>query len=1437
MFAFRLLRMLWMSVLVCLLYSQSTRADLAYGTLPGVLPVEQADHNRVPQVDFYVEPLSGSTMLAETDYVGEGQFPLKFVRYMSSPSTGYCQYGGGNHSYSSCIGGFIATIVRVHTMGFSIDFNYADFSPRTADLRDTLVRNGVINGKTYYYVYTEFKTGIREAYGTDGALIARFDRGGIEHRLNYTTTTSCGRQLQSVTHIPSGRSLTFKYSSNCATMTMTDPNNVSYQYSGATYIDSATYPIAKPGATALKQSYTYLPYAFANCFGIQSCYYLNTVKEGSTTLLSMPSMQTTVTNGIPSAPYYTSITRAGHNAKPLIQTRSYSGGLYNITNKFTDTDTSAYRALTTLRGVVITNGVPVPGTEIFRPSSVSTRCADCNDDYKSYGYNGKGDLTKRTDYLGRVTQFTNDPRGLPLTETEAFGTAEARTTTRTWDARFPLKTSETVGGITHEWRYDAKGHLVKDMTHPNTETLVNDSCVASSITCHETDYSYTYDPITNIVLRMVKTGPRLENGSTITDYQANGDLWKTTNALGQVDEVLAVNAHGQITQLRDINGQVTITDYNNLRQPITITTGSDVTRYDYYTNGRLSTLTHPDGSVLSYTYNLAGSVKTVSATNNGITETAEYQRDSRGKILNTIHSRTGDTAQTLNQTFDNKGLLGTVSDGSSAWSKALTYNLNNLQTQSCLSAQICDLTGYTGLDQVNDRSKAPLLSNGTLGAATPLLSLNYDGAGRVHQVTDPLNLTSVLTNNEINKHTDENSPDFGDRISTYDLAGNETYQQDSDGNAATKYYDALDRLTQINYSDGGAVSQIWDIPGINDNPAIPANNLGRLSGRTRTYSTAIGGLAVTDNFRYNVRGDIIGTEQQITGLPTLFTAASYGANSRRESLSYPNGLQIQYGYGSDGRIQQVNATLNGSTQTLASNITFQPLSNRLRSFAFGNGLSYWRDRDAGGRLSAIRVLNANQTVLDSNDVRYDARNRVSGYGTINFGYDDLDHLSSQTSTVNAQRTQIIHDNNGNLKQLDNYDTAGNLTRSDTLSVFDNRLTGESITPAPPGIGAWKLAYNFDLSGFVTGSGGYNYGYDAARTMTYFSQAAGREDYRYDAARRRVLKTNAAGQIRYVYDQADHLIYETDGNGKSRNYVWLGDIPLAVIDQNADGSLAAIYYIETDFTNTPRNLRRASGDLSKPVWNWPIAPYGDTPALEDPDGDGISVTLNLRYPGQYYDSFSGLHYNYTRYFTPRTGRYLQPDLIGLDGGTNVYTYANGNPVHYTDPTGTDATASISSLFESFSFESFMSSMANFFEGFSYEGAAGRIAAGTSAPALAIFVAVLPSSLGNDDETPFNGMLNEADTNGTDNADDTKPSLSDYKDALDKVHNEVGKLPKGEVGKFGSPQAGDSKKGYRLDPPHDGVAEGDAESKYHINWWDYTGGKKGKGGRYGAIPIGD
>jgi RHS repeat-associated protein len=68
------------------------------------------------------------------------------------------------------------------------------------------------------------------------------------------------------------------------------------------------------------------------------------------------------------------------------------------------------------------------------------------------------------------------------------------------------------------------------------------------------------------------------------------------------------------------------------------------------------------------------------------------------------------------------------------------------------------------------------------------------------------------------------------------------------------------------------------------------------------------------------------------------------------------------------------------------------------------------------------------------------------------------------------------------------------------------------------------------------------------------------------------------------------------------------------------------------------------------------------------GESVSATFNLRYPGQYFDKESGLSYNYFRSYDSRTGRYTQSDPIDLAGGWNKFSYAEGDPLGYTDPDG-------------------------------------------------------------------------------------------------------------------------------------------------------------------------
>jgi RHS repeat-associated protein len=87
------------------------------------------------------------------------------------------------------------------------------------------------------------------------------------------------------------------------------------------------------------------------------------------------------------------------------------------------------------------------------------------------------------------------------------------------------------------------------------------------------------------------------------------------------------------------------------------------------------------------------------------------------------------------------------------------------------------------------------------------------------------------------------------------------------------------------------------------------------------------------------------------------------------------------------------------------------------------------------------------------------------------------------------------------------------------------------------------------------------------------------------------------------------------------------------------------------------------NTSKVVWEGVYKPLGE--ASVNPMS---TVVNNIRFPGQYYDSETELHYNYHRYYQPRTGRYVTPDPIGLNGGFNQYGYASNSPNRLIDEMG-------------------------------------------------------------------------------------------------------------------------------------------------------------------------
>jgi RHS repeat-associated protein len=100
-------------------------------------------------------------------------------------------------------------------------------------------------------------------------------------------------------------------------------------------------------------------------------------------------------------------------------------------------------------------------------------------------------------------------------------------------------------------------------------------------------------------------------------------------------------------------------------------------------------------------------------------------------------------------------------------------------------------------------------------------------------------------------------------------------------------------------------------------------------------------------------------------------------------------------------------------------------------------------------------------------------------------------------------------------------------------------------------------------------------------------------------------------------------------------------------------------------------KNATGPI---LWEADYKPFGEAEIYQK-----STEVNNFRFPGQYYDEETGLHYNYHRYYDPKTGRYLTPDPVGVDAGPNLFSYARNNPTNFVDPYGLlDASLNLSSV---------------------------------------------------------------------------------------------------------------------------------------------------------------
>jgi RHS repeat-associated protein len=166
-------------------------------------------------------------------------------------------------------------------------------------------------------------------------------------------------------------------------------------------------------------------------------------------------------------------------------------------------------------------------------------------------------------------------------------------------------------------------------------------------------------------------------------------------------------------------------------------------------------------------------------------------------------------------------------------------------------------------------------------------------------------------------------------------------------------------------------------------------------------------------------------------------------------------------------------------------------------------------------------------------------------------------------------------------------------------------------------------------------------------------------YRYDAMGQQVVRHLVQdGQVLHALHGPDgnriaEYLYDPVSGGSTllREYIWMDGRAVAVVEGGE------VFFVRTDHIGRPVFATDPDG---LKVWEASYLPFG-----------GVHVStgaINLRFPGQWFQSESGLHQNWMRDYDPTTGRYLQADPLGLVAGTSLYGYAFQSPLRYIDPTG-------------------------------------------------------------------------------------------------------------------------------------------------------------------------
>ena len=872
-------------------------------------------------------------------------------------------------------------------------------------------------------------------------------------------------------------------------------------------------------------------------------------------------------------------------------------------------------------------------------------------------------LSAKTDRAGVVTKHTygdvveSGVRMSVHTVQRAFGLPEQSTfiTHTTTDSNRVLRLQSDRAIVSY-----ARNARLQPQTVTTTAIDTNQARVTAISYCEAADVSGPGSICPILGLIKAVDGPRTDvadsvqyayypsddAGCTISGgvcRYRKGDLWKVTNALGQVTEYLSYDGVGRVLSMKDANGLVIDYTYHargwltasKVRGADTASENDDrITLIDYWPTGLVKQVTQPDGAFTHFTYDTAQRLTDI-ADNAG--NSMHYTLDNAGnRFKEDTKDASGTLKRTLSRIYNQLGQLATQATASGDPTD-FGYDANgNTKT-------VTDALGHltqNDYDPLN-RLARTLQDVGGIAADT---KFSYDALDNLTKVTDPKGLDTTYAYNGLGDVTTLTSPDTGTTTYTYDSAGNRATQTDARNVTTTYSYDSLNRLIQVAYPTTSLnVTYTYDV-----SQTTCASGETYAVGRLTRMQDGSG----TTDYCYDRFGDLVRKVQTTNGKVFVLRYA-YTKAGQLSRLTYPDGAAVDYVRNAQGQTTEVGVTPAGGTrQVLLGNATYYPFGP-VASWSYGNGRPMQR------------VLDQDYRPLAVSDTRTD------GLST-GFAFDPAGNLSALTAAGNtAPVISLDYDALGRLTAFKDgptgtvidgysYDTTGNrlsakvntTTQTYTYPTTSHRLSAVAGT-----------ARTYDAIGNTLSIGGtaQEFVYDTNSRMGQAKRAGTVVmNYQYNGRGEQVRKFLGTAGTYTLYDETGHWLGDYDSTGQAlQQAIWLDDLPVGVLAGNS------LHYVQPDHLGTPRAVIDPVRDVA--IWKWDLKgeAFGNTPPNQDPDSDGTAFVLDMRFPGQRYDAATGLNQNYFRDYDAGTGRYGESDPTGLIGGIATYNYVVNSPLGNTD----------------------------------------------------------------------------------------------------------------------------------------------------------------------------